>query len=40
MQNYHQSSGIRVKLEINGNAGKFADTVRYGSVAGLQQIMQ
>jgi len=40
LQNYHQSSGIRVKLDLNGNAGKFADTRRYGTVAGLQQIMQ
>jgi hypothetical protein len=33
-------AGIRVKLEINIDVGKLGDTIRYGTTAGLQQIMQ
>jgi len=39
-EDWHGASGIFPQHQLNQNAGKYNDTTRYGSVAGLQQVMQ
>jgi hypothetical protein len=39
-QNFHSSSGGEHSAKINQQAGKFQDTQRYATPAGLQQVMQ
>jgi hypothetical protein len=39
-QNYHETGALLYHSEINQNAGKYQDIVRYATPGGLQQINQ